>query len=236
MEPILRTEHLTFTYPGEERPTLGDLSLEIAARSWPCWGNATAPARARLAKATNAIPLLTGGRRTSTAWTRPTRTISRPRAPRWAWSSNPDNQISSPTPSRTSRGLAPEKPRRRPAAGNTRVADAAPKQVGMYDFRPHAPHLLSGGCSAWPSRHRHAAWAHRVDPRSSCSIRPGTCDNTDTAHEARREQGITVVLITHHMEECNRREPRHRVLGTAPPLPTVRRSEVFAGRFAGTRV
>ena len=30
MEPILRTEHLTFTYPGEERPTLGDLSLEIA--------------------------------------------------------------------------------------------------------------------------------------------------------------------------------------------------------------
>ena len=30
MEPILRTEHLTFTYPGEPQPTLGDLSLEIA--------------------------------------------------------------------------------------------------------------------------------------------------------------------------------------------------------------
>ena len=34
MEPILRTEHLTFTYPGEERPTLGDLSLEIARGSF----------------------------------------------------------------------------------------------------------------------------------------------------------------------------------------------------------
>ncbi|MFR6425794.1 MAG: ATP-binding cassette domain-containing protein [Oscillospiraceae bacterium] len=34
MEPILRTEHLTFTYPGEEQPTLGDLSLEIARGSF----------------------------------------------------------------------------------------------------------------------------------------------------------------------------------------------------------
>ena len=34
MEPILRTEHLTFTYPGEEHPSLGDLSLEIARGSF----------------------------------------------------------------------------------------------------------------------------------------------------------------------------------------------------------
>ena len=34
MEPILRTAHLTFTYPGEEHPSLGALSLELARGSF----------------------------------------------------------------------------------------------------------------------------------------------------------------------------------------------------------
>ena len=60
MEPILRTEHLTFTYPGEERPTLGDLSLEIARGSFVAVLGHNGSGKSTLAKHFNAILLPTG--------------------------------------------------------------------------------------------------------------------------------------------------------------------------------
>ena len=62
MEPILRTEHLTFTYPGEERPTLGDLSLEIARGSFVAVLGHNGSGKSTLAKHFNAILLPTGGK------------------------------------------------------------------------------------------------------------------------------------------------------------------------------
>ena len=62
MEPILRTEHLTFTYPGEEHPLLGDLSLEIARGSFVAVLGHNGSGKSTLAKHFNAILLPTGGK------------------------------------------------------------------------------------------------------------------------------------------------------------------------------
>lgn len=62
MEPILRTEHLTFTYPGEEHPSLGDLSLEIARGSFVAILGHNGSGKSTLAKHFNAILLPTGGK------------------------------------------------------------------------------------------------------------------------------------------------------------------------------
>ena len=62
MEPILRTEHLTFTYPGEERPTLGDLSLEIARGSFVAVLGHNGSGKSTLAKHFNAILLPESGK------------------------------------------------------------------------------------------------------------------------------------------------------------------------------
>ena len=61
MEPILRTEHLTFTYPGEEQPTLGDLSLEIARGSFVAVLGHNGSGKSTLAPHFNAIRLPAGG-------------------------------------------------------------------------------------------------------------------------------------------------------------------------------
>ena len=62
MEPILRTEHLTFTYPGEEHPSLGDLSLEIERGSFVAILGHNGSGKSTLAKLFNAILLPTGGK------------------------------------------------------------------------------------------------------------------------------------------------------------------------------
>ena len=83
--------------------------------------------------------------------------------------------------------------------------DAALKQVGMYDFRLHAPHLLSGG------QKQRVAIAGVIAMQPKCIVLDeptamldpaGRREVIDTATKLCREQGITVVLITHHMEEC----------------------------------
>ena len=82
---------------------------------------------------------------------------------------------------------------------------AARKQVGLYDFRLHAPHLLSGG------QKQRVAIAGVIAMQPKCIVLDeptamldpaGRREVIDTATKLCREQGITVVLITHHMEEC----------------------------------
>ena len=75
----------------------------------------------------------------------------------------------------------------------------------MYDFRLHAPHLLSGG------QKQRVAIAGVIAMQPKCIVLDeptamldpsGRREVLDTATKLCREQGITVVLITHHMEEC----------------------------------
>lgn len=86
----------------------------------------------------------------------------------------------------------------------TRV-DGALRAVGMYDFRLQAPHLLSGG-----QKQRVAiAGVLAMEPRYIVLDEPtamldpvGRSEVIKTIATLNKEKGITVVLITHHMEEA----------------------------------
>ena len=83
--------------------------------------------------------------------------------------------------------------------------DNALKAVGMYQFREHAPHLLSGG-----QKQRIAiAGVIAMQPRCIVLDEPtamldpiGRADVLRTIKELNRSSGVTVVLITHHMDEA----------------------------------
>ena len=186
MEPILRTEHLTFTYPGEEHPSLGDLSLEIARGSFVAILGHNGSGKSTLAKLFNAILLPTGGKVYVDGMdTADENNLLSVRATVGMVFQNPDNQIVANVVE-DDVAFAPENLGVPPQEIRARV-DAALRQVGMYDFRLHAPHLLSGG--------QKQRVAIAGDPS-------GRREVIDTATKLCREQGITVVLITHHMEEC----------------------------------
>ena len=83
--------------------------------------------------------------------------------------------------------------------------DRALKQVGMYAYKDHAPHLLSGG-----QKQRIAiAGIIAMEPKCIVLDEPtamldpkGRREVVDTIDSLNREKGITVVLITHHMDEA----------------------------------
>ena len=83
--------------------------------------------------------------------------------------------------------------------------DQALKQVGMYEYRDHAPHLLSGG-----QKQRIAiAGIIAMEPKCIVLDEPtamldpkGRREVMETISKLNREKGITVVLITHHMDEA----------------------------------
>ena len=116
---------------------------------------------------------------------------------------NPDNQIVANVVEEDvafapeNLGVPPEEIRRR--------VDDALKAVGMYEFREHAPHLLSGG-----QKQRIAiAGVIAMQPRCIVLDEPtamldpiGRADVLRTIKELNRTRGVTVVLITHHMDEA----------------------------------
>ena len=94
-----------------------------------------------------------------------------------------------------------------PTAEIRRRVDDALAAVGMEQFASHAPHLLSGG-----QKQRIAiAGILAMEPEcivldeATAMLDPaGRCEVIDTVLRLNREQGITVVLITHHMVEAER--------------------------------
>jgi energy-coupling factor transport system ATP-binding protein len=83
--------------------------------------------------------------------------------------------------------------------------DNALKLVGMYHYRSHAPHLLSGG-----QKQRVAiAGVIAMEPKCIVLDEPtamldpkGRAEVMDTVKRLNSEKGITVILITHHMDEA----------------------------------
>ena len=116
---------------------------------------------------------------------------------------NPDNQIVA-TVVEEDVAFAPENLGVEPAEIRRRV-DEALKAVGMYEYRESAPHQLSGG-----QKQRVAiAGIIAMQPRCILLDEPtamldprGRREVIDTIGRLNREKGITVVLITHHMDEA----------------------------------
>ncbi len=83
--------------------------------------------------------------------------------------------------------------------------DEALTAVGMYDHRGHAPHLLSGG------QKQRIAIAGVLAMKPKCVVLDeptamldpiGRREVLETIRTLNRESGVTVVLITHHMDEA----------------------------------
>ena len=86
-----------------------------------------------------------------------------------------------------------------------RRVDDALEAVGMTDYARHAPHLLSGGQKQRIAIAGVIAMAPEciVLDESTAMLDPvGRREVLTTVHRLNRERGITVVLITHHMNEA----------------------------------
>jgi len=83
--------------------------------------------------------------------------------------------------------------------------DGSLRHVGMYDFRMHAPHLLSGGQKQRVAIAGVLAMQPEVlvldEPTAMLDPR-GRREVLETVEALCRSDGITVVLITHHMDEA----------------------------------
>lgn len=116
---------------------------------------------------------------------------------------NPDNQLVS-TIVEEDVAFGPENLGVPPAEIRERVDDAL-RAVGMYDYRLHAPHKLSGG------QKQRVAIAGIIAMQPDCIVLDeptamldpqGRREVMQTIRRLNRERGITVVLITHYMDEA----------------------------------
>ena len=206
-QPILKTESLTFSYPSEEsvpKAVLDGLSVEIDPGSFVAVLGHNGSGKSTLAKHFNAILLPSGG----TVWvdgidtTDEQRLLDIRRVVGMVFQ-NPDNQIVANVVEEDV-AFAPENLGVPSEEIRQRVDDAL-RTVGMYEFVRHAPHLLSGG-----QKQRIAiAGVLAMEPEcivldeATAMLDPvGRKEVLSTVHRLNREKGITVVLITHHMNEA----------------------------------
>ncbi len=116
---------------------------------------------------------------------------------------NPDNQIVA-TVVEEDVAFAPEN-LGLPSEEIRKRVDEALKMVDMYRFRRHAPHLLSGG------QKQRVAIAGAIAMRPACIVMDeptamldpkGRSEVMDTILKLKREENMTIVLITHYMDEA----------------------------------
>ena len=204
MEPIIQIENLHFTYPTSDHETLKGIDLTIQPGTFTAVLGHNGSGKSTLAKHLNAILLPTEGTvRVCGMDTKDESLLLDIRGTVGMVFQNPDNQIVANVVE-DDVAFAPENLGVPSEEIRARV-DAALKQVGMYEFREHAPHLLSGG-----QKQRVAiAGVIAMEPQCIVLDEPtamldpsGRREVVQTAQRLCREKGITVILITHHMDEC----------------------------------
>ena len=201
---IIKFENVHYTYPGDQLESLCGVSLEIQEGSFVAVLGHNGSGKSTLAKHMNAILTPTEGKVTVCGIDSADeeRLIQLRRNVGMVFQ-NPDNQIVANVVE-DDVAFAPENLGVEPKEIRRRV-DEALKQVGMYEKRQHAPHLLSGG-----QKQRVAiAGVIAMEPKIIVLDEPtamldpiGREEVISTITRLCREKGMTVVLITHHMDEC----------------------------------
>ena len=205
---MIVTEHLAYSYPGmDDMPGVAvfeAMNLSVETGSFVAILGMNGCGKSTLAKHFNSILLPTGGK----VWVCGIDTANEDRLMVIRRNvgmvfQNPDNQIVANVVEEDvafgpeNLGIASPEIRNR--------VDKALKQVGMYEYREHAPHLLSGG-----QKQRIAiAGIIAMEPKCIVLDEPtamldprGRNEVMETIKRLNKENGITVVLITHHMDEA----------------------------------
>ncbi len=208
MNEAIRVDHLNFAYPGEEDSpgvaVFTDLSLTIEEGSFVAVLGSNGCGKSTLAKHFNSILLPSGGKVYVCGLdTSDEELLVRVRRNVGMVFQNPDNQIVANVVEEDvafgpeNLGVSSPEIRRR--------VDLALKQVGMYEYREHAPHLLSGG------QKQRVAIAGIIAMQPKCIVLDeptamldprGRREVMETISKLNQEKNITVVLITHHMDEA----------------------------------
>lgn len=206
MDSIISVRNVTYEYREEETvyAAVKDLSLEIERGSFTVILGHNGSGKSTLAKMLNGLnkptsgDVLVDGINTKDEATE----IEVKRKVGMVFQ-NPDNQIIASIVEEDvafgpeNLGLEPSEIRRR--------VDNALKAVDMYDFRESTPHRLSGG-----QKQRIAiAGIMAMEPECLVLDEPtamldpkGRAEIISTLHKLNTDKGITIVLITHYMEEA----------------------------------
>ena len=208
MSAIIETKELRFAYPADEggEPVfaLRGVDLEIEKGSFVVVLGHNGSGKSTLAKTFNAVLLPAGGKVYVEGMdTLDEKLLLAIRQRVGMVFQNPDNQIVANVVEEDvafapeNLGVPTEEIRRR--------VDDALKAVGMYEFVTHAPHLLSGG------QKQRIAIAGVIAMEPECIVLDeatamldpvGRREVLSTVHRLNQEKGITVILITHHMNEA----------------------------------
>ena len=204
----IRTDNLSFSSPGDEEraPTvaLDGVTLEIERGSFVVVLGHNGSGKSTLAKTFNAVLLPSGG----TVYvdgmdTKNEDLLLEIRRRIGMVFQNPDNQIVANVVEEDV-AFAPENLGVPTAEIRQRVDDAL-EAVGMTDFTLHAPHLLSGG------QKQRIAIAGVLAMLPECIVLDeatamldpiGRREVLNVIEGLHREKDVTVVLITHHMNEA----------------------------------
>ena len=209
MEPILSARDVSFAYDNYEEKqlppiVLEDVSLDIQPGEFVAVLGHNGSGKSTLAKHFNAILLPTAG----TVYvggidTKQEDRLYDIRQTAGMVFQNPDNQLVATIVEEDvafaleNLGVPPEEIRRR--------VDESLKAVGMYEYREHAPHQLSGG------QKQRVAIAGIIAMRPKCIVLDeptamldpqGRREVLRTIRQLGDQFGITVVLITHYMDEA----------------------------------
>jgi len=204
MAVIIETRELSFRYSEDSPLALEDVTLSIEEGSFTAVLGHNGSGKSTFAKHLNAILLPSGGKvYVGGIDTADESRLFDIRKTAGMVFQNPDNQIVANVVEEDvafaceNMGLPPAEIRRR--------VDESLAAVGMSDHAKSAPHLLSGG-----QKQRVAiAGILAMQPRCIVMDEPtamldpsGRAEVMAAIHRLNREMGVTVVLITHHMDEA----------------------------------
>ena len=202
----LRMEDVSYQYEPDARPAVSHVTLEVERGSFVAVLGHNGSGKSTLAKLMNALFLPTEGRVLVCGMdTLTEEKVWNIRRHAGMVFQNPDNQIVSNVVEEDV-AFAPENLGVPSPEIRQRVDDAL-HTVGMYDYRTYAPQLLSGG------QKQRVAIAGVIAMQPQCIVLDeptamldpqGRREVLDTVERLNREKKITVILITHHMDEAVR--------------------------------
>ena len=208
---LIQFDNVTFSYPHDEEdsyapesPVLIDFSLKIPKGQFIAILGHNGSGKSTAAKMMNALLVPQSGKVTveGMATDDESKTIDIRRKVGMVFQ-NPDNQLVA-TIVEDDVAFGPENLGVEPKEIRKRVDDAL-KAVGMYEFKDREPHKLSGG------QKQRVAIAGVIAMQTDCIVMDeptamldprGRKEVMQTVKMLKEKLGITVVLITHYMDEA----------------------------------